>query len=156
MNTQMPKHLITELGVLKTFSIGKKLSSVKIKNCLSKMDKTNKTKEESENFLKHLIAKEAEKIINTTTVPGIVVDKISNKRQMTEKKLVDLTYFASIINKKVSEKGMEKFDKCYLINVLVNMLGLDEADFCHFHQTFHRFKMGEIEDPGDNDNLPFF
>ena len=51
---------------------------------------------------------------------------------------------------------MKKFDKCYLINVLVNMLSLDEEDFDHFHHTFNKFKLGEIESPEDDDNLSFF
>jgi len=96
-------------------------------------------------------------MIDTATVPGIIMEKVSEKRQNAEKKLVNLTYFASVINKKVAEKDMLKFDRCYFINVLVNMLGLTEEDFDKFHQTFNKFKNGEIDapedDPGDTSSI---
>jgi hypothetical protein len=152
MNTHSPKHLITELGVLKTFSIGKRLSADKINAYKSKIKKITKTKKEADLLLKQVIQKDAQKMAESDVVPGIVVDKTSDKRLEAEKKLVELTYFASIINKKVSEKKMEKFDKCYLINVLVNMLGLSEEDFDNFHQIFNKFKSGEIESPMDGDD----
>lgn len=89
--------------------------------------------------------------MDTSEVPGMVIEKPSQKRQNTEKRLIDLTYFASIISKKVTEKKLGKFDRCYLINVLVNMLGLSEEDFDVFHRTFNKFKNGEIESPEDDD-----
>jgi hypothetical protein len=152
MNTQSPKHLITELGVLKSFSIGKRLSPDKVRTYKEKIKKITKSKEEAKNLLNQVIIKDAQKSIDTSAVPGLVIEKPSEKRQVTEKKLVDLTYFASVISKKVTEKKMGKFDRCYLINVLVNMLGLSEEDFDRFHQTFNKFKSGEIESPEDGDD----
>lgn len=150
MNTS-PKHLITELGVLKSLSIGKRLSPDKVRDYKSKIKKITKTKEEAESLLNKVILKDAEKTMDTSEVPGMVIEKPSQKRQNTEKRLIDLTYFASIISKKVTEKKLGKFDRCYLINVLVNMLGLSEEDFDVFHRTFNKFKNGEIESPEDDD-----
>lgn len=153
MNTQSPKHLITELGVLKSISIGKRLSPDKVRDYKSKIKKITSTKKDADTLLRQVLTKDAQKKIDTSEVPGMLTDKPSQKRQTTEKRLIDLTYFASIISKKVTEKNMGKFDRCYLINVLVNMLGLSEEDFDIFHQTFNKFKNGEIESPEDGDDL---
>ena len=150
MSIESPKHLITEMGVLKSISIGKRVSSNKVKEYQNKIKKITKSKEEADLLLKKVILKDAQNIIDPLKVPGIIVEKKSNQRQITEKRLVDLTYFSSIISKKISEKKMNKFDRCYLINVLVNMMSLSEEDFDKFHKTFNKFKEGEIESPEDD------
>jgi hypothetical protein len=156
MMNMSPKHLITELGVLKSFSVGKRLGPEKVRDYKSKIRKITKDKKEAEKLLNQIISKEALEQFETNPLPGLIVDKVSDKRQKSEKMLIELTYFASIISKKVTEKKMKKFDRCYLINVLVNMLSLKEEDFDNFHRIFHRLKEGEIESPDDDDGTSIF
>ena len=152
--TQSPKHLILELGVLKSISIGKRPSADKVRNYKEKIKKVTKSKKEAEELLRQVIKKDIQKIIDPASVPGMIVDIPSTKRQASEKQLIDLTYFASIVSKKATEKSLKKFDLCYLINVLVNMLGLSENDFEKFHRKFNEFKTGEVDSPEDGDDTP--
>ena len=153
MSTPSPKHLITELGVLKSFSLGKRMAADKMRDYKNKVKKMAKTKKEEDDLLRQIIVKDAQKYFNSVSVPGIISNKVSEKKLKAEKKLIDLTYFASIVSKKMIEKNMSKFEKCYLINILVNMLNLGEDDFDNFHKIFLKFKEGEIESPEDGDDL---
>jgi len=152
--TQSPKHLILELGVLKSISIGKRPSADKVRTYKEKIKKVTKSKKEAEELLKQVIQKDSQKMIDTSKIPGIILDVPSQKRQITEKKLIELTYFASVVSKKAIEKNLNKFDLCYLINALVNMLGLGEKDFEKFHRKFNEFKTGEIDSPEDGNDEP--
>jgi hypothetical protein len=155
MDTQSPKHLITEMGVLKSFSLAKKISADVVREYKNRIKKITKTKAQGEELLKQAVLREAQKEIDPSQVPGIIVEKKSGKRQETEKKLMGLTYFCSVISKKITEKKISKFEKCYIINVLINMMGLIEEDFDNFHNNFNKFKAGEIESPEDGDDNPF-
>lgn len=150
--TQPPKHLIIELGVLKSISIGKRLAPDKVRNYKEKIKKITKSKKKAEELLKQVIQKDAQKMINAVNVPGMILDVSSEKRQITEKQLIDITYFASVVSKKAIEKKLKKFDLCYLINVLVNMLKLNEDDFEQFHKKFNEFSSGDIDSTEEDDN----
>jgi hypothetical protein len=152
--SQSPKHLILELGVLKSISIGKRSSPDKIRSYKEKIKKIAKSKKEEEELLRKAIQKDVEKMIDPSKIPGIILDISSQKRQIAEKRLIDLTYFASIVSKKAIEKNLKKFDLCYLINSLVNMLELDENDFEKFRKKFNKFKTGEIDSPEDGGDEP--
>jgi hypothetical protein len=114
----------------------------------------NDTKVEMNIQEKIAIKKEAKKSIEVETVPGIITDKSSEVKKETESKLIELTYLCSVIAKKIHEKELPVFYRCYIINVLVNMLGLDEGDFDTFHETFERFKNGEIDSPEQQQEPP--
>lgn len=146
MNNESHKHLITELGVLKSFSVGKKLSLDSIREFKNKIKKTAKNSKEAESLLRKIIIRDSKKTVDISSIPGIIIDEKSSDRQKTEKKLLNLTCFSSIITKKISEKKFTKFDMCYIINVLVNMLNLSEEDFEKFHQQFNDFKNGDSEE----------
>ena len=155
MDTKTPKHLITELGVLKSFSIGKRVSIDTIKKYKNKIKNITKTKAEADLLLKQVIQRDSQKMIDVASIPGILKDHVSDpgsgsvKRQAAEKNFVDLTYFASIISKKIADKKMSMFDKCYIVNTLVNILNLSEENFDTFHEIFEKFKSGDIESPED-------
>lgn len=145
-----PKHLITELGVLRSCSIAKKISAERVRTYKRRIKKLAKSKEEAEELLQKVVLRDAQKEIDPSDVPGMIVEVKSNKRQSVEKKLMDLTYFSSIVSKKANEKELSTFDKCYIVNVLVNMLKLSEEDFDNFHRIFSKFKSGEIESPDED------
>ena len=146
-----PKHLISELGVLKCFSIGKRVSADKIKQYKDAMEKSSKSKKETELLLDDILKKEIGNEKNFSSIPGMIVDKPTVERQEYEKYLVEITYLASMLSKRIVDRNLKKMDKCYLIHVLVNMLNLNEEDFDQFHRSFEKFKAGEcdsLEDDG--------
>jgi len=59
--------------------------------------------------------------------------------------MMELTHFASIISKKLSEKNIDKFYSCYIINTVVQMLSLTEKDFEDFHEKFSKYRDGNME-----------
>lgn len=141
------KHIITELGVLKNLSIGRRPSPQKLIEYKKRVSKITKTKTTADLLLEKIIAKDIKKNFNISDIPGIIRDEISLERQISEKKLIDLTYFASIISKKAIDKKLNKFELCYLINTMVNMMSLSEEDFNEFHKKFRDFESGNTDSP---------
>lgn len=143
-----PKHLISELGVLKSFSIGRHVSPKTIQLFRKKIEGLDKSDKEKEDLLRRALIRESKKSFDMENIPGIILERISSpKRMEVEKRFVDLTYFATLIVKKASEKKLSKFDLCYFINALISMFDLEEKDFENFHKKFYDFEEGNIDDP---------
>jgi hypothetical protein len=167
-------HLLSEMGILSSFSVAKKISEREFDNIFNKIDKRNKTRKEIDKLVVDAILKNNNKNkINVNEIPGVItndenhsfsggasgqlnlVDKQLNKEK---NKLIAYTCFASIISKKIVEKRLDKYHMYFIINAIVNMLNLNENDFDEFHKKFQEFKEkdGNVEshnnEEEDNDN----
>jgi hypothetical protein len=150
---QTSNHILAKEGILTTFSIAKKVSIKDIKKIRDKMKNTKVDANKMQDLLKRLIVKETQSKIDTQKIPGIILDGVENVEDVEEKKrLMELTYFASIIAKKLSEKKIGKYHSCYIINAIVNMLGLTEGDFNEFHKKFSKFKDENGENSEESEN----
>jgi hypothetical protein len=141
-------HILSKEGILTTFSIAKRIS-VKDMQKLRQKIKSNKFDAiKFQNFIKKSIMEDTKQAILSKKIPGLIIPErnVSNK----EKEIImELTYFASIISKKINEKNIDKYYSCYIINAIVNMLGLTEGDFDEFHRKFSKYREG-----GDSTNDP--
>ena len=45
-----------------------------------------------------------------------------------------------------SGNNVGKYHACYIVNAIVNMMGLTDEDFDNFHKKFARFKEGRSGD----------
>ena len=100
-------------------------------------------------LLRMSIIKDTQKDIETKKIPGLIIDGVEDAEE--KKRIMELTYFASMIAKKLSEKQIDKYHSCYIINAIVNMLGLTEDNFDEFHKKFSKFKNGDDKkDDGDD------
>jgi len=148
---QTANHILAKEGVLTTFSIAKKVSAKDVKKLREKMKTAKIDAEKLQELLKNTIIKETQSTLNSQKIPGLILDGIEDNEE--KKRIMELTYFSSVIAKKLSEKKIDKYHSCYIINAIVNMLGLTEEDFDEFHRKFSKFRDGEDgEEEEENDD----
>ena len=145
-------HILSKEGILTTFSIAKKVTAKDVKKLREKMKLTKMDANKLHELLRMTIVKDTQKNIKSQKIPGLIISGLEDEEE--KKRIMELTYFASMIAKKLSEKNINKYHSCYIINSIVNMLGLTEDDFDEFHKKFSEFKNGEEPENGDTlDNI---
>lgn len=154
--TDQPIHILNQMGVITSFSVAKKVTEEDINKFFVKGKKAGKTEREIENLLKERIVKEIHDAIMTQKIPGLLTAQDLAKEIGLSKSVVDnmpeLNRLIMVIAHKLSEKKYDKMSLCYLVNSIVNLLGLTEQDFEKFHR--HNSKDSETEsddDDGDDD-----
>jgi hypothetical protein len=142
-------HVLAKEGILTAFSIAKRVTVKDVKRLKDKFKNTkNQTLEE---LMRKAILDETQTAIESNQIPGLILS--GDKSDNEEKRLItDLTYFASIIAKKMNEKNTDKYHACYIINAIVNMLGLSENDFDEFHRRFSKYRNGDSDDGEEGDD----
>lgn len=139
-------HILAKEGILTTFSIAKKVSAKDVKRLRNKLKNSRADAEKFQDLLKKAVIKETQQILQTQTIPGLIINGSEDVEE--QKKIMELTYFASIISKKLADKKIAKYHSCYIINAIVNILGLTGEDFDEFHKKFSKFKNGnDTESP---------
>lgn len=150
MNPQ-PIHILNQMGVIASFSVAKKVSEEDIQKFFVKGKKSGKTEAEIEKMIKNKILGEIQDAIMKQQIPGLLSPQDLAREMGMSKKIVDnmpeLNRLIMVIAHKLSEKKYDKMSLCYLINSLVNLLGLQESDF----EKFHR-QNSKDNDDGDNDD----
>lgn len=137
---QTANHILAKEGILTTFSIAKKVAAVDIKKLRDKLKSSKLDADKLQELLRTTVLKDTQKAIESHKIPGLIIDGIEESEE--KKRIMELTYFASVIAKKLSEKKIGKYHSCYIINAIVNMLTLTEDDFDEFHRKFSKFKEG--------------
>lgn len=140
-----PLHILAQEGILTTFSISKRVTAKDIKKMREKFKEANINNSQLQELIKQSVLEETKKAINDNKIPGLILP-IEIYNQEENKKIIELTYFSSLISKKISEKKMDKYYSCYIINAIINMLGLSEHDFEEFHKKFSKYKEGNGTD----------
>ena len=139
------KHVLSEMGVLKTFSIAKRVSDADIIVLTEKYNRLKKKNISLTDFMKRAIAKSMQDAFENQTVPGLIFADFVPTQEDHEK-MIALTQFASLVSKKLVEKKLGKFYHCFVVNSIVNMLGLSDKDFDEFHRQFSKFEDEDGED----------
>ena len=125
-------HILVGEGVLISFSIARKLSHNDVKNLKEKIKNKNLS---TEQIHSHLI-EETKKIVNSKKIPGLTEKESVIELNDEKKRIRELTYFSSLISKKIIEKNLNKYYMCYVINTLINLLKLNDEDFEDFYDKF--------------------
>lgn len=134
-------HILSKEGILTTFSIAKRISKKDMQKLRQKIKSNKFDAIKFQEFIKKSIMEDTKRAILSKKIPGLIVTERNISNQ--EKEIImELTYFASIISKKINEKKIDKYYSCFIINAIVNMLGLTEGDFDEFHRKFSKYKEG--------------
>lgn len=145
MKMQSPNHILAQEGVLASFSIAKKVTIKDVKKLRNRLKKNgNVSQKELNGLVQQAVVNETQRAIENQTIPGLIIKDIVNSDE--KKRLMEFTYLASLVAKKLAEKCSDKYYFCYVVNAIVSMLGLKEEDFDEFHKKFSEFQNGEDED----------
>ena len=148
-----PIHILTQTGVMTSFSIAKKLTETDIKNYVSKSKRKFKTSEEITKILQEKIINEIQQAITKNQVPGLISEQEIAKDQGLDADLVskipELSKLIIVIAQKLVGRKYDKMTMCYFINSLVNIIGLSEEDFTKFHQKNNTNKNPDDDDDDD-------
>ena len=147
---QITNHILSKEGILLSFSIAKKITVKDIKKTREDAKNSKVSSKKFQESLRKSIIKEAKKTLDIQKIPGLLLDGVFAETE-EKKRIMELTYFASIIAKKLSDKKIGKYHSCYIINAIVNMIGLTEEDFDEFHRKFSKFKEGKDENDEQSD-----
>lgn len=152
MNPQ-PIHILDQMGVIISFSVAKKVIEDDIQKFFAKSKKAGKSETEIEKMINEKILGEIQDAIMKQQIPGLLSPQDLIREMGLSKKIVDnmpeLNRLIMVIAHKLSEKKYDKMSLCYLINSLVNLLGLQEADF----EKFHRQNNKDDDDDDDGDDV---
>lgn len=140
-----PKHLISEKGVLVSFTVAKKIPSKKIESLQNKIKKTLKEGDNLEDLLKKEISKQTQKTLNVNDIPGIIVNKsrsadddCHNGIFEDESRVMLLNLFGMNLAKKMVTQKFKKDEICFIILTILGTLGLTDQDFKDFHKNNHQ------------------
>ena len=147
---QISNHILSKEGILTSFSIAKKVTVKDIKKLRDMLKNSKVGAEKMQEALRKAVIKGARNTSDIQKIPGLLLDGIFAENE-EKKRIMELTYFASIISKKLAEKKVDKYHSCYIINAIVNMLGLTEEDFDEFHKKFSKFREGKNENDEPTD-----
>jgi len=143
---QTTNHILAKEGILTAFAIAKRVTSLDIKQLRDKIKSENPKSELFQELLNKKIFNEIHDAFENQKIPGLLMEKIKDENE-EKKRIVELTYFASLMAKKLTDNKVSKYHSCYVVNAIVNMLGLTEENFDEFHRKFARFRDGIPEDP---------
>ena len=150
---QQSPHILTQMGVLTSFSVAKKVTQDDISGFFKKYKKMGKSEDEIGELLKQKIFEEIRDALMNHKIPGLLtpMEVITPKvEEKINENLVELNRFIMVIAHKLVEKKYDKLSLCYFINSLVNMLSLSERDFEKFHKRMQS-QDGDKDDGDDGD-----
>ena len=149
--TNQPIHILNQMGIISSFSIAKKVTKDDINKFFTKYKRIGKKTSEIEKILKGKIFEDIQNAIVKHEIPGLLSSQEIAKEMGMDKDIVEnipeLNRFLMIITQKLSEKHHSKMILCYIINSLVNILGLTENDF----EKFHRNNSNDDDDDDDDE-----
>lgn len=142
MAEQDPSHLLSSLGILKSFSIAKKISKEEVLYATKKIKKIYKEKspEKIQELLKNIFLTKTKNCVATEMPPGFIFPKKNPNKEMLDKYYMELSIIAQTLSSKFVEQKLTKIQVCFIINAIVNLLGLGESDFEEFQKKFQKYK----------------
>lgn len=141
---QTSNHILSKEGILTSFMIAKRITPMDIKRLKDSLKEDNVKPSKIQELLSKKIVEETQIAFETKQIPGLIIEKVISEQE-EKKRIMELTYFSSLMAKKLTDNNVSKYHACYTINALVNMLCLTEKDFDDFHKKFARFKDGNFE-----------
>lgn len=148
MAEQGPTHLLSSLGILKSFSIAKRISKEEILDATKKIKKIYKEKspEKIQELLKDVLLTKTKNYVSTEMPPGLIFPKKNPKKETLDKYYMELSIISQTLASKFVEQKLTKIQVCFIINAIVNLLGLGESDFEEFQKKFQKYKDNDYSD----------
>ena len=143
------------MGVIISFAVAKKISEQEISKFFAKGKKDGKSVKELNNIIRDKVIGEIEEAITNRKIPGLLSPEELAKEMGIQQNIIanmpELNRLIMLIGHKLSEKKYDKMSLCYVINSLVNLLGLTEDDFEKFHRQNNGKEDDEMDDENDDD-----
>ncbi len=135
-----PIHLLSSLGVLASFSIAKRISKEEIDKANNQIKKIYKEKdpEKIKALLKDILISNTKKYLTNEIPPGLIFPKKDPKKEKLDKYYMELSAISQALSNKFREQKLTKQQICFIINALVNILGINQDDFEEFHKNFQK------------------
>jgi hypothetical protein len=148
METQSPVHLLSTLGVLAKFSIAKKISKKEIIQTTKKIKKIYKEKdpEKVKKLLTDALIDSTKKYVSSEIPPGLIFPKKDPQKEKMDKYYMELSTISQILANKFVEQKLTKNQVCFIVNAIINILGISEEDFSEFHRKFQKYKDDDFSD----------
>jgi hypothetical protein len=134
-------HILNVEGILKNFSIAKKISSVELREIKSKASKECASKEDYMELLKREIIRYTDDYVKKNKIPGLIVKKKDGLKNFTIKDPVYIKLYkeASLLAKNLTKgRNLEKRELIFLIMSLVGALELTQDDFNKFNREINK------------------
>ncbi len=146
--SNIPSHLLTSLGVLSTFSIAKRISREEIEKTKKQIKKVFKDKkgEELGKLLTEALIDNTRKYLSNEVPPGFIIPKVDPKKEKLDKFYNELAEISKALSNKFIEQKLTKFQICFILNALVNLLKIEEDDFEEFHKKFSKYRENDFDD----------
>lgn len=148
METQGPLHLLSTMGVLAKFSIAKRISKEELVRTTSKIKKIYKEKdpEKIKKLLTDALVESTKKYVGTEIPPGLIFPKKDPKKEAMDRYYMELSAISQILANKFIEQKLTKNQVCFIVNAIINILGIGEEDFSEFHRKFQKYKDNDFSD----------
>lgn len=142
MIQESPTHLISSLGILTSFSIAKKINKDEVSKESRKIKKIFKESdpEKFQKLLMDALIEKARKSVENEIPPGLIFPKKNLKKQQLDKFYLELSAISQALTNKFVEQKLSKHQVCFILNAVINLLGLTEEDFLDFHKKFQKYK----------------
>jgi len=143
-----PTHLLSDLGILASFSISKKVSRDELKKITTKVKKVFKKNDDPIIFQKMIIdalVENAKLSANLDIPPGLVLNEDNLKKLNLNEYYTQLFILSQSLSKKLFDKKLTKQQICFIINFFVNAFEITEMDFDQFNQNFQKFKNDDFD-----------
>jgi len=163
-------HILNVEGILKNFSIAKKISSSELREIKSLASKSCSSKEDYVELLKREIIRYTDSYVKKNKIPGLIIKKKDGLKNFTIKDPVYIKLYkeAALLAKNLTNgRNLRKQELIFLIMSLVGALGLTQDDFNKFNREINRnpdfeesekwggfgeFDVGSDDDDDDDDD----
>jgi hypothetical protein len=149
----IPTHLLSSLGVLASFSIGKRISKDEISKVTNKIKKVYKEKnpEKFQKLLIDVLINKTRKRVGEEMPPGFIFPEKNPKKEHLDRFYMELSAISQALSNKFLEQKLTKHQVCFIVNALVNILGIGESDFESFHRKFSKYKENDFSDDDEEE-----
>ena len=148
MIQESPTHLISSLGILTSFQIAKKINKQEVSKESRKIKRIFKESDPAkfQKLLMDALIEKAKKSVENELPPGLVFPKKNLKKQKLDKFYLELSAISQALTNKFVEQNLSKHQVCFILNAVINLLGLTEEDFLDFHKKFQKYKDNDFSE----------
>jgi hypothetical protein len=142
MSENNTTHLLSSLGVLASFSIAKRVSKEEILRTTKKIKKIYKEAdpEKLKQLLTDALISSTKKYVTNEIPPGLVFPEKNPIKEKLDKYYTELSVVSQVLSNKFIEQKLTKRQVCFIVNAVINILGINENDFADFHRKFQKYK----------------
>ncbi len=170
MSMAQVNHILNTMGIVKNFSISKKISKKEIDAIRKTIDSENLSKDEYNSILEQGIVACATHYIQHHEIPGIEDEGVDSDTEMDEEEDLENSDSDSYIKKiqikdpdlikvykqayfdckSMSEQGLSKKQVVFYILSLMGAFGLDNEDFQKFNEDIQKDSDDDVGDDSDD------